>query len=149
MPTEASAETVAAADEGAAAWAGERLEAVPVSAFLPLRCSITPSRRLSRESSSASCGRFDLRGARPGGGKTHSIPALMQFEQGDRLLHRTFLRRHVTQLRELDESATNGGAVVDEVGALGLVIWGLLLAVRERFSSEEADGNDMAYGWGA
>ena len=30
----------------------------------------------------------------------HSIPALLQFEHGFLLLHRTFLRRQVTQLRE-------------------------------------------------
>ena len=62
---------------------------------------MTPSRRLSRESNSASCGRRGFRGALPGAGKTHSIPALAQFEHGVLLLQRTFLRRQVTQLREL------------------------------------------------
>lgn len=31
-----------------------------------------------------------------------SMPALVQFEHGDRLLQRTFLRRQVTQLREVE-----------------------------------------------
>lgn len=30
------------------------------------------------------------------------MPALVQFEHGDRLLQRTFLRRQVTQLREVE-----------------------------------------------
>lgn len=55
-------------------------------------------------------GRFDLRGARPGGGKMQSVPALTQLEQGERLLQRTLRRRQVTQLREL-ASGPGRGAV--------------------------------------
>lgn len=90
---------------------GEALETEPASPFLSLKCWITPSRRRRRERSSASGGRLDLRGARPGGGKTQSTFALTQLEQGDRLLQRTLRRRQVTQLRELAESRDGRGAV--------------------------------------
>lgn len=93
---------------------------------------MTPSRRRSRESSSASGGRFDFRGARPGGGKTQSMPAFVQFEHGDRLLHRTLRRRQVTQLRELEVGSTV--VRVFKIGELSLS--------GERFSSE-VDGNVM------
>lgn len=45
----------------------------------------------------------------------HSIPALVQFEHGFRLLQRTFLRRQVVQLRGL----SGGGLVAVEVEAWG------------------------------
>ena len=87
--------------------AGDRDGSDALSVLLSLICSIMPSRRLNRESNSGSCCRLCLRGALPGAGKTHSIPALIQFEHGDRLLQRTFLRRHVTQLCEFKCSCDN------------------------------------------
>lgn len=142
--------TVLAEPKSKAARAGRVGETVadpPASAFLPLKCSITPSRRRSRESSSASGGRFDLRGARPGGGKTHSIPALTQFEQGERLLQRTLRRRQVTQLRELElavsAGAGRGAGVADTPGSA--VFGELSLAIGEWFTpSGEVELNDMA-----
>ncbi len=70
------------------------------STWAPKLCT-TPSSFFNRASNSASGGFLDLRGARPGPGKTHSMPALTQFEHGLCLLHLTFLRRHVTQERGL------------------------------------------------
>lgn len=79
---------------------------------------MTPSNLRKRESSSASGGRLDFRGARPGGGKIQSIPALTQLEHGVRLLQRTLRRRQVTQLREL-ASGGGRGAVADSGTAVG------------------------------
>lgn len=102
---------------------------------------MTPSRRRKRESSSASGGRLDLRGARPGGGNTQSIPALTQLEQGERLLQRTFRRRQVTQLRALAISAAGRGAVA---GTPERALFGECSLAGEEFSpSGEAEWNDM------
>lgn len=99
-------------------------------------------------------GRFDLRGARPGGGKIQSIPALTQFEQGVRLLQRTLRRRQVIQLRELElefelelESVVSVGAeragVADTPGSA--MFGEVALAVRDGFTpSAEIELNDMA-----
>lgn len=71
-----------------------------------------------------------------------SIPALVQFEHGDLLLHRTFLRRQVTQLRELElggsSPAWRGKVAVKFVGRV------LLLTGKRFGSSGEAEWNDMA-----
>ena len=130
--------------ERGAACADERLGAGPASAFLPLRCSITSSRRLSRERTSSSAGRLDLREACRESGKTHSTPDLMQFEHGDCLLHRTFLRRQVTQLHALADSTTAGRAIV---AGLGGGFGEISLAVGEEFSSGELSRSDMTDGW--
>lgn len=111
--------------KAAAICVGERLEFDVASPF-PLKCSITPSKRRRRERSSVSGGRLDLRGARPGGGNTHSILALTQFEHGERLLQRTFRRRQVTQLREVAESGGGRGAAGTDCwtfGELSLEEW--------------------------
>jgi hypothetical protein len=101
---------------------------------------MTPSRRRKRDSSSASGGRLDLRGARPGGGKTQSMPALTQLEQGERLLQRTLRRRQVTQLRALAISEGGRGPVAGTpVRALGE----FSLAGDEFSPSGEAVWNDM------
>jgi hypothetical protein len=78
---------------------------------------MTPSSLRRRERSSASGGRLDFLGARPGGGKIQSIPALVQLEHGVRLLQRTLRRRQVTQLRELSEGGR--GAVAETGSAVG------------------------------
>ena len=59
----------------------------------------TFSKRLNLARSSVSCGFRGFRGARPGPGKTQSIPAFTQLLQGFCLSQRTFLLLHVTQLR--------------------------------------------------
>src|SRR6187402_1688491 len=71
----------------------------PFSSTWAPRLWTTPSNFRSRDNNSASGAFLDLRGALPGPGKTHSIPALTQFAHGLCLLHLTFLRRQVTQLR--------------------------------------------------
>lgn len=48
-------------------------------------------------------------GLRSGVGKMQAIPAWRQFEQGDSLSHRTFLCRHVTQLRRFGGGAVEAG----------------------------------------
>lgn len=102
---------------------------------------MTPSRRRRRDKSSESGGRLDLRGARPGGGKTQSMPARTQFEHGDRLLHRTFRRRQVIQLRALGISGAGWGAVA---GRPARVPVGECPLAEEEFGpSGEAEGNDM------
>lgn len=71
-----------------------------------------------------------------------SIPALVQFEHGDLLLHRTFLRRQVTQLRELELGGSSptwrGKVAVKFVGRV------LSLAGKRFGSSGEAEWNDIA-----
>lgn len=63
-----------------------------------------------------------------------SVPALIQLEQGDRLLQRTLRRRQVIQLRELASGAARGA--VGAWRALGE----LSLAVGEAFNpSGEAE----------
>ena len=62
----------------------------PPSTSLPRLCT-TPSKRLSLARSSESGGFFVRRGARPGRGKMHSMPALWQLEHGCLLSHLTFL----------------------------------------------------------
>jgi hypothetical protein len=127
-------------------WVGEILDAdaadAGFSAFCPLRCSITPSSRRKRDNSSASGGRLDLRGARPGGGKMQSTPALTQLEQGERLLQRTFRRRQVTQLRALAISETGRGAVASTPER---ALFGEFSLAEGEFSppSGEAEWNDM------
>jgi len=71
----------------------------PSSSTCAPKLLTTPSSLLSRESSSLSGGFLAFLGALPGPGKMHSIPCFVQFEHGFFLSQRTFLRRHVTQLR--------------------------------------------------
>ena len=73
----------------------------PFSSTCAPRLVTTPSSFFNLASNSASGGLRLLRGARPGPGKTHSMPALVQLLHGSCLLHLTFRRRHVTQLRGL------------------------------------------------
>ncbi len=77
----------------------------PLSSTCAPRLWTTPSSLLNRARSSASGAFLDLRGALPGAGKTHSIPALTQLAHGFSLLHRTLRRRHVTQLRGFKRGA--------------------------------------------
>lgn len=74
-----------------------------------------------------------------------SMPALVQFEHGDLLLQRTFLRRQVTQLREVElggsAAAWRGKVAVRLVGSGAFEE---LLLTGKRFSSSgEAEGNDI------
>lgn len=65
----------------------------------------------------------DFRGARPGPGKIQSIPARTQLAQGDSLLHRTFRRRQVTQLRGFrrgDTKVVVEGGTAEAVGDVGV-----------------------------
>lgn len=104
---------------------------------------MTPSKRRKRDNNSASGGRLDLRGARPGGGKMQSTFALTQFEHGERLLQRTLRRRQVTQLRELERSGFGRGKVAD---APGRALFGELSLEEGCAPSGEAEWNDMAQG---
>src|SRR5271168_3333467 len=94
---------------------------VPLSSSTcaPKLC-MTPSSFFSLASSSASCGFLVFLFALPGPGKTHSMPALLQFvHEGWILSQRTFLRRHVTQLRWLRWAE---GTESDRASGLGLVL---------------------------
>lgn len=93
------------------------------SKFFP-RCCTTPSSRRNLANSSASGGFRLRRGARPGPGKTHSMSALVQFEHGCRLSHRTFLFLHVTQDLGLGCGAEEAPSVCGDS-----VLWRLLEAV--------------------
>src|SRR4051794_31743299 len=106
---------------------------VPLSSSIcaPKLC-MTPSSFFSLASSSASCGFLGFLFALPGPGKTHSIPALLQFvHEGWILSQRTFLRRHVTQLRWLRWAES------DRAGCLGLVL--PLLVSGVFFTSTESE----------
>lgn len=74
------------------------------------------------------------------------MSALVQFEHGDLLLQRTFLRRQVTQLREVElggSAAAWRGNVAAEFLGSGGSFGELLLAGKIFSSSGEAEGNDI------
>lgn len=76
------------------------------------------SRRLNLSASSPSRGFLGFRGARPAGGKTHSMLCRIQLEHGCFLSHLTFLRLQVTHDRGFKFEEAAGEVLLEDLWIL-------------------------------